>query len=73
MQRPANSPAAALMIGDSMNDAQAARAAGCQIWCVPYGYNEGRPPQPLACDRLVASLYEAAALVGAARVSGVSS
>ena len=66
-------PAAALMIGDSMNDAQAARAAGCQIWCVPYGYNEGRPPQTLACDRLVASIYEAAALVGAARGTGVSS
>ena len=66
-------PAATLMIGDSINDAQAARAAGCQIWCVPYGYNEGRPPQTLACDRLVASIYEAAGLVGAARGSGVPS
>ena len=59
-------PAATLMIGDSMNDAQAARAAGCQIWCVPYGYNEGHAPETLDCDRLVASLEEAAGLVAAA-------
>jgi phosphoglycolate phosphatase len=63
-------PAATLMIGDSMNDAQAARAAGCQIWCVPYGYNEGRAPETLDCDRLVASLAEAAGLVRAASAHG---
>ncbi len=59
-------PAGALMIGDSMNDAQAARAAGCQVWCVPYGYNEGHAPETIDCDRLVSSLEEAAALVRAA-------
>ena len=63
-------PAATLMIGDSANDVEAARAAGCQVWCVPYGYNEGNPPATLACDRLVASLAEAASLVRAARQSG---
>lgn len=29
------------MIGDSKNDVQAARAAGCKIACVSYGYNHG--------------------------------
>jgi phosphoglycolate phosphatase len=28
-------------IGDSLNDAQAARAAGMTVFIVPYGYNEG--------------------------------
>ncbi|MGH8232099.1 MAG: HAD-IA family hydrolase, partial [Steroidobacteraceae bacterium] len=28
-----------LMIGDSINDVQAARAAGMPVLCVPYGYN----------------------------------
>src|SRR6185436_7222267 len=35
-------PPEMLVIGDSMNDAQAARAAGCPVFCVTYGYNEGR-------------------------------
>jgi phosphoglycolate phosphatase len=50
----------ALMVGDSVNDVAAARAAGCAIWCVPYGYNEGRGPETLACDRLVGDVHEAA-------------
>ena len=56
-------PARALMIGDSDNDVLAARAAGCPVWCVTYGYNEGRPPETLACDRLVTSIEEAAHLL----------
>ena len=52
-----------LMLGDSANDVLAARAAGCRVWCVPYGYNEGRPVESLACDRIVASVGEAARLV----------
>ncbi len=59
----ASEPPATLMLGDSDNDIVAARNAGCPVWCVPYGYNEGRPPETLACDRLVASLEEAARLV----------
>ncbi len=51
------------MLGDSANDVLAARAAGCPVWCVPYGYNEGRPVETLGCDRIVASVDEAAALV----------
>jgi phosphoglycolate phosphatase len=53
-------PADALMIGDSANDVQAARAAGCPVWCVPYGYNEGRPVETLDCDAVVPDLAEAA-------------
>lgn len=34
-------PAEALMIGDSVNDALAARAAGCGVVLVETGYNEG--------------------------------
>ncbi len=59
--------AATLMIGDSDNDMLAARAAGCSVWCVPYGYNEGRAPETLACDRLVATIDEAARLITPAR------
>jgi phosphoglycolate phosphatase len=36
-------PAATLMVGDSSNDAQAARAAGCPVVLVSYGYNHGEP------------------------------
>jgi phosphoglycolate phosphatase len=53
-------PAEALMIGDSANDVQAARAAGCPVWCVPYGYNEGRPVESLDCDWIVPDLAVAA-------------
>jgi phosphoglycolate phosphatase len=55
-----------LMLGDSANDVLAARAAGCRVWCVPYGYNDGRPVESLACDRIVASVDAAAGLVLAA-------
>ncbi len=34
-------PEDSMMIGDSVNDVKAARAAGFMIACVPYGYNHG--------------------------------
>lgn len=52
-----------LMIGDSGNDAQAARAAGCPVLIVPYGYNEGAPVDDLDCDGIVTSLAAAALCV----------
>ena len=52
-------PQQALLIGDSLNDAIAARAAGCHVFCVPYGYNEGRNVYELDCDAIVESLLEA--------------
>ena len=39
-----------LLIGDSVNDAEAARAAGCPVFIVPYGYNEGQELRGLDCD-----------------------
>ena len=51
---------AMLMIGDSGNDSAAARAAGCPVWLVPYGYNEGKPVQSMDCDGIVSGLVEVA-------------
>jgi len=56
-------PREMLMIGDSMNDAQAARAAGCPVFCVTYGYNEGHDVQTLDVDAIVASLVDAIPLI----------
>lgn len=56
-------PGEMLMIGDSLNDVAAARAAGCPVFCVTYGYNEGRNVRELDTDALVTSLVEAAALI----------
>ena len=49
-----------LAIGDSMNDALAARAAGLPVFAVPYGYNEGRGLDTLDVDAIVESLLDAA-------------
>ncbi|MDB6083947.1 MAG: phosphoglycolate phosphatase [Gammaproteobacteria bacterium] len=51
-------PTRALMVGDSINDVSAARAAQIPVICVPYGYNEGRNPRSLACDAMIESLTE---------------
>jgi phosphoglycolate phosphatase len=53
----------ALMVGDSVNDVQAARGAGIPVICVPYGYNEGQDPRTLPCDALVDSLADLPALL----------
>lgn len=52
-----------LMIGDSLNDAQAARAAGCPVFCVDYGYNEGQDVRALDIDAIVTSLAAATRLI----------
>jgi phosphoglycolate phosphatase len=56
-------PSEMLMIGDSLNDAQAARAAGCPVFCVGYGYNEGHDVRTLDVDAIVTSLNEASSLI----------
>ncbi len=53
-------PREVVAIGDSTNDAQAARAAGCWTLTVPYGYNHGQPVHEVDSDGIVASLLEAA-------------
>ncbi len=49
-------PAQTLMVGDSSNDAQAARAAGCRVVLVTYGYNHGRPVREVDADDYVDAL-----------------
>jgi len=51
-------PAQTLVIGDSSNDAQAARAAGCPVLLVTYGYNHGEPVQHVDADAYADSLAE---------------
>lgn len=49
-------PAATLVIGDSSNDALAARAAGCPVVLVSYGYNHGEPVESVDCDAIIERL-----------------
>jgi phosphoglycolate phosphatase len=56
-------PALTVAIGDSLNDAQAARAAGMTVFAVPYGYNEGADVRGLDVDAIVDSLWQAAGLL----------
>ncbi|MFT4241333.1 MAG: phosphoglycolate phosphatase [Acidovorax sp.] len=51
-------PARTLMVGDSSNDAQAARAAGCPVVLVTYGYNHGQPVRAVDADGFVDSLAQ---------------
>lgn len=59
-------PAANLHIGDSKHDIETARNAGCAVYCVPYGYNEGEPLRAADCDALVADLLVALRLAHSA-------
>jgi len=49
-------PTHTLMVGDSSNDAQAARAAGCPVVLVRYGYNHGEPVDGVDADGHVDAL-----------------
>ncbi len=56
-------PGEVVAIGDSSNDAEAARAAGCFVLAVPYGYNHGRPIQETDSDGIVNTLLDAASRI----------
>ncbi|HWJ96490.1 MAG TPA: phosphoglycolate phosphatase [Telluria sp.] len=56
-------PEQVVAIGDSSNDAEAARAAGCFVLTVPYGYNHGRPVHEIKSDGIVGTLLDAAKLI----------
>lgn len=56
-------PQQVVAIGDSSNDTQAARAAGCRALIVPYGYNHGQPVQNADADDIVQTLLDAANLL----------
>lgn len=56
----------ALMIGDSANDALAARAAGMPVLLVTYGYSEGMPVDTIECDGLLSNALQALDHIAAA-------
>lgn len=58
MKRCCASAAETLMVGDSESDVGAARAAGCAVVCVPYGYNHGRDIAASNPDLMISSLLE---------------
>jgi len=58
---------ACLVLGDSANDAGAARAAGMPVVLVGYGYTEGRPIGEIDCDAVVASFVELGEALAAGR------
>jgi phosphoglycolate phosphatase len=51
-------PADALMIGDSVSDVKAARAAGFGIVCMSYGYNHGADIRTADPDAVIDSMVE---------------
>ena len=56
-------PAQLLLVGDSKTDIAAARAAGCFIFTVPYGYNGGLAIEKHEVDAQIDSLLDIAALI----------
>ena len=55
-------PENALLLGDSMNDVKAARAAGFKVICVPYGYNHGEDINLSKPDAFVNTLADLSTL-----------
>jgi|SRR5690625_404221 len=48
-----------LMVGDSINDVQAARQANMKVIVVPYGYRRGQSVEELQADAVVPSIWQA--------------
>jgi phosphoglycolate phosphatase len=57
-------PQQSLMIGDSVNDVQAARAAKFQIICVTYGYNHGEDIRLAQPDAVIDSFAQFPQVIG---------
>jgi phosphoglycolate phosphatase len=51
-----------LYVGDSRVDIETARAAGCPVAVVDYGYNQGLPLAAAGPDWIVGSIADLAAL-----------
>lgn len=51
-------PGASMMLGDSMSDVKAARAAGFAIVCMSYGYNHGEDIRDYNPDAVIDSMAE---------------
>ncbi|HSH54691.1 MAG TPA: phosphoglycolate phosphatase [Methylotenera sp.] len=53
----------AVLVGDSKTDITAARSAGCYVFTVPYGYNQGQRIEPHAVDALINNMSEVLDLI----------
>ena len=60
-------PGRFVYLGDSPNDVAAARAAGCPVACVPYGYRGKLDLRELGADAIVPDVPALARLVAGAR------
>lgn len=58
-------PGETLMVGDSSNDAVAARAAGCPVALMSHGYNHGEPVHEAGADAVFDRLDELLAVLDA--------
>jgi phosphoglycolate phosphatase len=56
-------PENALMLGDSMSDVKAARAAGFKIVCMSYGYNHGEDIRDYNPDAVIDTMAEFSGLI----------
>ncbi|MGM0594154.1 MAG: phosphoglycolate phosphatase [Pseudomonadota bacterium] len=59
-------PENALMLGDSVSDVKAARAAGFQIVCMSYGYNHGDDIRDANPDAVIDSMAELSSVLESA-------
>jgi phosphoglycolate phosphatase len=69
--RLGTAPSSLLMVGDSAVDVQCARAAGCPVVCVPYGYSPDALVASLGADAIVAGIDELASALCRARTPPV--
>ncbi len=65
-------PVRSLMLGDSISDVKAARAAGFQIVCMSYGYNHGVDVRTANPDAVIDSMVELKNLLEGARQAGTA-
>ena len=65
-------PTQSLMLGDSMSDVKAARAAGFQIICMTYGYNHGIDIRESKPDAVMDSMAELEGLLESATIKATA-
>ncbi|MBI5717917.1 MAG: phosphoglycolate phosphatase [Burkholderiales bacterium] len=65
-------PGCVLMVGDSSNDAAAARAAGCPVVLMSHGYNHGEPVSAVDADAVFDRLDELLPLLASAAPGGAA-
>jgi phosphoglycolate phosphatase len=56
-------PRDCLLVGDSVSDVKAARAAGFRVFCMSYGYNHGQDIRDARPDAILDRLHEIQALL----------